>query len=63
MRKNQSFLYPLLFLMLVVISLVFLFMMWYTETSIIVLFAVSAALIEFISSILWYYKTKVGKND
>jgi hypothetical protein len=63
MRTNQSFLYPLLFLMLVVISLVFLFMMWYTETSTIVLFAVSAALIEFISSILWYYKTKVGKND
>jgi 5-bromo-4-chloroindolyl phosphate hydrolysis protein len=58
MQAKAHFLFPLLFFILVITSVVFIAMMFYLGVHAVVIFAATVALAEFVSSILWYYKNK-----
>jgi Flp pilus assembly protein TadB len=58
MQAKAPFLFPLLFFIMVTMAIAFIVIMFLLGVHLIVIFAAAVALIEFASSILWYYKRK-----
>jgi uncharacterized membrane protein YqiK len=58
MQAKAPFLFPLLFFIMIVTAFIFIVMMAFLGVRFIILFAATVALVEFASSIVWYYKTK-----